>query len=147
MKTISEFIAGLPVAQPRPRAVSFRGHARMYSPKTSDQWKACVIHAMKHHAGTFPAGTPVRCDLTFYLPRPRGHYGSGRNLLVVKASAPARPTGKPDRDNLDKAVTDALTAAGVWADDSQVTDGRIRKRYASIGRTTGCEIRISEDVE
>lgn len=147
MKSLTIFVHGLPVAQPRPRAVAIKGKARMYSPGTSNEWKACVIHALRGNAGLFPAGVPLRCDLTFYLPRPNGHFGSGKNLHTIKPSAPKRPTGKPDRDNLDKAVCDAITAAGVWRDDSQVTDGRIRKRYAwgSIG--TGCNITITEDVE
>jgi Holliday junction resolvase RusA-like endonuclease len=117
----------------------------MYDPGTSNEWKACVIHAVRGNAGLFPAGIPVRCDLTFYLQRPKAHYGSGKNASVLKGSAPTRPTGKPDRDNLEKAVLDALTAAGIWGDDSQVTDGRLRKRYATLN--TGCEIRITEDVE
>ena len=149
MKSINIFVAGLPVAQPRPRAVSFGGRARLYNPGTSNEWKACVIRELKRYAGTFPAGVPLRCDLTFYLPRPAGHYGSGKNAGLIKASAPARPTGKPDRDNLDKAVCDAITAAGVWHDDSQVTDGRIRKRYirSNVDGATGCTITITEDVE
>ena len=146
VKSLTIFVPGLPVAQPRPRAVSFRGHARMYSPGTSNEWKACVIHALQGSAGLFPAGLPLRCDLTFYLPRPKGHFGSGKNSHILKPSAPKRPTGKPDRDNLDKAVCDAITAAGVWRDDSQVTDGRIRKRYCLDGQS-GCEITITEDVE
>jgi len=149
VKSLTIFVPGLPVAQPRPRAVSFRGHARMYSPGTSNEWKACVIHALRAvvaDAGSFPAGVPIRCDLTFYLPRPKGHFGSGKNLHTIKPSAPKRPTGKPDRDNLDKAVCDAITAAGVWRDDSQVTDGRIRKRYCLDGQS-GCEITITEDLE
>lgn len=145
MKRVELFVTGLPVAQPRPRATSFGGKARMYNPGTSNQWKACVIHEIKEHAGTFPAGVAVRCDLTFYLPRPKAHFGSGKNAAVLKASAPAHPTGKPDRDNLDKAVCDAITAARVWHDDKQVTDGRIRKRY---GRAfIGCHIIITEDLE
>lgn len=118
----------------------------MYDPGTSNEWKACVIHAVRGNAGLFAAGIPVRCDLTFYLPRPKAHYGSGKNANVLKGSAPTRPTGKPDRDNLDKAVCDAITAAGVWVDDSQVTSGTIRKRYCLEGQT-GCEIYITEDVE
>ena len=146
MKSISLFVPGLPVAQPRARAVSFRGHARMYNPGTANEWKACVIHALRGNAGLFPAGIPLRCDLTFWLPRPKSHFGSGKNAQKLKPSAPTRPTGKPDRDNLDKAVCDAITSAGVWVDDSQVTDGRIRKRYCLNGQP-GCEIVITEDVE
>jgi Holliday junction resolvase RusA-like endonuclease len=123
----------------------------MYNPGTSNEWKACVIHALRpivQQSGAFQAGVPLRCDVTFYLPRPKGHFGSGKNADQLKASAPTRPTGKPDRDNLDKAVCDAITAAGVWADDSQVTDGRIRKRYVGFPMfATGCEIRIAEDIE
>lgn len=150
MKRISVFVPGLPVAQPRSRAVSFGGHARMYNPGTANQWKACVIHALQGHAGTFPKDIPLRCDITFYLPRPAGHYGSGKNTGKLKVNAPTRPTGKPDRDNLDKAVCDAITAACVWHDDSQVTDGRIRKRYNEVfgyRSRTGCYIDIAEDVE
>ena len=146
MKTIEVWVPGLPVAQPRARAVSFRGHARMYNPGTANEWKACVIHALRQYFGTFPADVPIRCDLTFYLPRPKSHFGSGKNAQMLKKSAPTRPTGKPDRDNLDKAVCDAITAAGVWVDDSQVTSGTIRKRYCLEGQT-GCQIYITEDVE
>lgn len=146
MTTISVFVPGLPVAQPRPRAVSFGGRARIYNPGTSNEWKACVIHALQCHFGTFQAGVPLRCDLTFFLPRPQGHYGTGKNASKLKASAPRFPTGKPDRDNLDKAVCDAITAAGVWGDDSQVVDGRIRKRYADPFQT-GCRITITEEIE
>jgi Holliday junction resolvase RusA-like endonuclease len=117
----------------------------MYSPGTSNEWKACVIHSLRGLAGTFPAGTPVRCDLTFRMPRPKGHLGTGKNAQKIKESAPRQPTGKPDMDNLAKAVYDALTAAGVWSDDSQVTNGRVRKRWAE--GATGCEILIQEDVE
>ena len=145
MKSLSVFVPGLPVGQPRPRATSFGGRARMYDPGTSNEWKACVIHAVRGNAGLFPAGIPVRCDLTFFLPRPKAHYGSGKNASVLKGSAPTRPTGKPDRDNLEKAVLDALTSTGIWHDDSQVADGRLRKRYATVN--TGCEIRITEDIE
>lgn len=41
------------------------------------------------------------------------------------------PTMKPDRDNMDKLVLDAITDTGrIWKDDAQVIGGRIWKVYA-----------------
>ena len=151
MKTLNLWVPGLPVAQPRPRAVSFAGHARLYNPGTSSTWKACVIKAaadeMKKGFKTAAKGVPVCCNLTFYFPRPASHFGTGRNAGLLKANAPIHPTTKPDRDNLCKSTEDALTAAAVWMDDAQVTDGRIRKRYTAHGASPGCMIEITEDLE
>lgn len=52
-----------------------------------------------------------------------------------------KPTGKPDYDNLLKAASDALNGV-VWIDDSQVIEGRARKRY---GRRPGVRIVVEED--
>jgi Holliday junction resolvase RusA-like endonuclease len=46
---------------------------------------------------------------------------------------------KPDRDNLDKAVLDALTGI-FWHDDCQVCSGSIEKRIAGGGDESGVEI-------
>lgn len=43
------------------------------------------------------------------------------------------PTSKPDWDNGGK-LTDALNLI-VWVDDSQITDGRVRKYYSDRPRT------------
>lgn len=48
---------------------------------------------------------------------------SARLCVDIEARAPDRR--KRDIDNLNKAILDSLTAAGVWADDSQVDDLRI----------------------
>jgi Holliday junction resolvase RusA-like endonuclease len=73
-------------------------------------------------------GAPVRVEATFYLQRPKSHYGTGRNANVVKASAPAYPVGRPDVDKLLRALLDALTNT-VVADDSQVVEVLARKVY------------------
>lgn len=71
---------------------------------------------------------PLKAVATWLLPRPRGHYGT-RGLL---ASAPAHPVKKPDLDKLARAIFDALK--GVWyADDSQLIDIEIHKRFAEAG--------------
>ena len=43
-----------------------------------------------------------------------------------------RPTGRPDWDNLGK-IVDALNRV-VWADDSQIVDGRVQKFYSDQPR-------------
>lgn len=108
-------------------------------------WRAEIVAAAmvaKVKAGWGPANGPVVVDLVFYLPRPKGHYGSGRNAGVLKDSAPAVPTTKPDGDKLTRAALDALTTAAVYRDDSQVVDVRARKRFAD-GREPGVRVTVS----
>ena len=76
---------------------------------------------------------PLRLELHFYRARPRGHYGTGRNEGVLKPSAPAFPTTKPDVTKLTRAVEDALTGI-VWRDDAQVVELTARKFYGTPER-------------
>lgn len=43
-------------------------------------------------------------------------------------------TVRPDADNLVKSILDALTRAGVWEDDAQVWDLRVRKWRGEVPR-------------
>lgn len=86
---------------------------------------------------------PLAVTLVFILPRPAGHFGSGRNAGQVKPSAPPFPVTKPDLDKLCRAVLDALTDAGVWRDDSQVAELNAGKVYATGGDRPGCVIEVS----
>lgn len=54
-----------------------------------------------------------------------------------------RPTGKPDWDNLGKAVSDGCNAI-VFGDDSAVTSALVAKRYAEVPRV---EVRIWNEGE
>ncbi len=81
----------------------------------------------------------LRIDLDFYLARPQGHYGSGRNANQLKPSAPPRPFTKPDVGKLARGTIDAMEGI-VYRNDSQQVEGELRKFY---GAPTRCEIRIS----
>lgn len=59
---------------------------------------------------------PVSMDITFTVPRPP----------TVTRDWPAV---RPDLDKLQRAVLDAFTTAGVWADDGQVVEITTRKTY------------------
>jgi Holliday junction resolvase RusA-like endonuclease len=65
---------------------------------------------------------PVALSLTFTMPRPRSHFGTGRNAKVVRPSAPARPDVTPDLDKLVRATCDALKTGRVYRDDAQVVE-------------------------
>jgi Holliday junction resolvase RusA-like endonuclease len=80
--------------------------------------------------GLYPRDIPVSVAMTFLVRRPAGHYGTGRNATRLKPSAPARPVTAPDLDKMIRSTLDALTDAGVWADDAQVALITAGKLYA-----------------
>jgi crossover junction endodeoxyribonuclease RusA len=128
MKTIEFFTQGTPKGQPRPKAFSRGGHAGVYDPGTANEWKLLIRHEAQKNAPESKFSGPVRVTIHFYLPRPKAHFlKSG-----LRGDAPVWVEKKPDADNLAKAVMDALTDLGsYWADDSQVTQLHVTKRYAS----------------
>jgi Holliday junction resolvase RusA-like endonuclease len=75
----------------------------------------------------------VHLALTFFFARPKSHYGTGRNAGVLKDSAPARHTKKPDLSKLTRAVEDALSGI-VYLDDSQVVWQDCGKGYGDPER-------------
>ena len=135
------FCAGLPKAQPRAKARAFGKFAQVYNPKTADDWKMIVRNeASKVWDGVQWEG-PLRVDLVFYFPRPKSHFRSNGELKPI---APKWHTSTPDVDNLFKSLADSLTNLGLWGDDKQVCDGRIRKLYVMPGSHHGCMITIQE---
>lgn len=106
----------------------------------SKDWKHDVkMSALEHRPATLLTG-PLRVELTFTLPRAKGHFGSGKNAAVLKPSAPMHHIIKPDVLKMARAVEDALTGI-IYADDSQICDERLLKWY---GEQPGVEVRIYE---
>jgi Holliday junction resolvase RusA-like endonuclease len=75
---------------------------------------------------TLPLRGPVAVTVTFFLPRPKAHYGA----KGLKASAPVTCAKRPDVDKLLRSTLDALTSAGVYGDDSQVVHLTVWKMYS-----------------
>lgn len=137
------FASGLPKGQPRVKACRRGNHAGVYDPGTANTWKALVATAAKQAIGTHPRPMfdgPLKVDLTFIFPRPKHHHNSKGE---IKPNSPTWHTAKPDRDNLEKAVSDILTQVGMWPDDAHVCAGQVSKRYAAKGEGSGCMIYIS----
>lgn len=106
-------------------------------------WASLISTVAMEHAATmpmFPEGVPVSIKMTFFMPRPKKHFGTGKKATILRANAPYWHTSKTgDTDKLVRCVLDALTGIA-WADDCQVAHmGSVSKIY---GDTPGVEIGI-----
>jgi Holliday junction resolvase RusA-like endonuclease len=141
MDAIQFFAAGIPKAQPRPRAfarfIGGKAVARVYEAGTAEAWKGDIARAAQRHRPARPIEGPIRVDIHFIFPRPK---------RLLKKKSPAgriEHTAKPDRDNLDKAALDCLTTLGFWPDDAAVCKGGPEKSYAAIGEQPGAHFIIT----
>ena len=142
MNGIEFFVEGIPASQGSKRHVG-RG-ILIESSKRVKPWRSDVRIAAQEARGDrlpVPKPGPIYLTLTFWFPRPKSHYGTGRNADILKPSAPASMTVKPDIDKLERAILDALTGV-LWEDDSQVVHLTATKRYAPLGELPGVTITL-----
>lgn len=127
MKTIEFTAYGTPKAQPRAKACIRGKHAGVYDPGTADDWKSIVRNAALEAWDGKPLIGPLYVQIDAWLPRPKSHF----TKKGLRENAPSWVESKPDLDNLEKAILDALTNLGLWRDDSQVARVAKRKRYTA----------------
>ncbi len=149
-RMLQVMVLGDPKGQPRPRAAFIKklNRVRIYDPGTAEGWKALVMQAVRPYLPKEPIsiGTAVSLELLFLMPRPKDHYGTGKNAGKTKVMAPIAHTSKPDLDNLEKAVMDCLSNAGLWHDDNQVAKKTSEKRYVYPDERPGLKLRATWDV-
>lgn len=137
------FAAGRPAAQGSKRHVG--GGRLIESSRQVGAWRDAVRRAaIEAMASRPPIEGPVYLVQVFALPRPKSHYGTGRNSGRVKRGVPHRPPVRPDLDKLARAVGDALTGI-CYHDDAQVVNLCAAKYYVMpSGRLSapGVEIRV-----
>jgi Holliday junction resolvase RusA-like endonuclease len=112
-------VHGTPAPQGSKRAFVVKGRAVVtdVNPATLRTWREDVKHAALEAMGGHPPMTgPVEVVVTFTLQKPRS----------VKRDL---PSVRPDLDKLVRSTFDALTSAGVYADDSQVVTLSALKVY------------------
>lgn len=135
--SLTFFVPGNPAPQGSKRHVG-KG-IMIESSKALKPWRESIRWAAIHAERTGTTGPPVQLSgpvavaLEFVMKRP--------------ASTPKRKTPpaikRPDVDKLARAALDALSSAGTWADDSQVTTLMASKRLAEIGEAPGLHIHVS----
>lgn len=131
-------VLGEPTAQKRHRHFSRLGKSgkmfvTLYDP--SKGTKESFISIAHRYAPEKPLEGPLRVDITFWMPRPKNHYGSGKNASVLKPNASVWHDKKPDKDNLEKMVLDSMKGV-FWKDDNQIAAGISFKVYSEMPRTT-----------
>ena len=120
-------VPGKPVGKGRPRFV--RATGQTYSPDATVVYENWVKECWTN--GNFPKLVgPVNAKISAYFPIPKS--GSKKKKAEM-ASGFIGYTGKPDTDNLAKAVLDSLNGLA-YDDDSQVTLLVISKAYGEDPR-------------
>ena len=143
MKDLHFFVPGKPrtSGSKRPFVIPSTGKAILVpASKKQKPWQDAIKWAaMQAFSKQIPWEGPLLLLLVFTRPRPKGHYGTGRNEGVLKEWAEVlRPTGKPDVLKLGRAVEDAMNGI-VYLDDSQIVEEHLSKVY---GKKPGVDVRV-----
>lgn len=133
--TVIDFqVPAIPVAQPRAKAVSIAGKARVYDDQKHpvQTYKACVRLSFAAAYSGAPLDCPLFMRLVCVLPR----------LASMPKQGPRVPhTKRKDIDNLFKSTTDALNGLA-WVDDGRIYSAAVSKWYAASDEQPHSEIRI-----
>ena len=132
--TLTFTVPGEPQGKARPRVTK----RVTYTPKRTKEYQQRVRAAFLASSPTAAeTGTgylaalhsgPVRLEIVAYMKRPKSHYLRGK----VRDSAPVWPLKKPDFDNIEKAIADALNGLA-YRDDAQIIDSHCLKMYQLEG--------------
>ena len=126
-------VEGEPVGKARPRFNPRTGSkphtpAKTVSYERLIQWE--YLRQCKNYR--FPDGTPLRLDIVAYYGIPKSE---SKKRQEAMAKGYLRPTKKPDYDNVQKIVGDALNQVA-YKDDSQIVDSRVQKFWSYTPRIT-----------
>jgi len=132
MEEIKITVLGIPKPQPRHRHYTRGIYSGTYDPAKDD--KASFAGCIQSFAPPTPFVGAIKLSLMFYFPRPKAHFGTGKNAAILKASAPQYCTKKPDFDNCIKYLCDTMTGV-FYKDDAQVVECFCTKRWSDKPRT------------
>ncbi|WP_164852774.1 RusA family crossover junction endodeoxyribonuclease [Novosphingobium umbonatum] len=128
---ITFFLPFAPIPSPRPQARVIGKFASFYMPKAYMDWKRAVadyVYQQVQHTPSELLEAPVEVTAEYIVTPPK----------TTKLSFP-----KPDLDNYEKSLLDALSmATTIWKDDTQVHQMLSSKRWAAEGEETGMSVRL-----
>lgn len=122
----------------RPKATSRGRYTSVYTPKETVSYENLVVAMFKQ---TYPYVRPlegeVRGIIRAFYPIPQSVSKKRKEQM---RSGAIRPQVKPDLDNVEKIIYDALNGVA-YTDDSHITQMTISKHYSDVPRV---EILIEE---
>lgn len=118
-----------PMASPRPRFSGRGGFVKSYMPKEYTNWKKQFLLAWSlYQAEKFEQGQALSVKIIFYIKPPASFSKVKKNHPLLESEV-IPVIKKPDIDNLQKSVLDALNGYA-WHDDNQISDIYARKLYS-----------------
>ena len=130
-------VPGKPVGKGRPRAAKRGKSIVLYTPETTVKYESTVALAASQAMAGRPLITgPAEVLMTMVLPVP---VSWSKRKQADALAGQLMPTGRPDADNVIKAIFDAINKI-VWTDDAQVVGLRLRKVY---GATPCVQVTVS----
>lgn len=135
MKVLTFHVAGTPIAKGRPRfarvgrkcrSCGIAPQVRTYTPKATVAFEELVGVIAKCAARKAGIAIPITVPLVC------------RVLLVFPCGSVGRwaQDGKPDLENVVKAIWDGLERAGVIENDASIVELHVQKRFGTYGVTT-----------
>jgi Holliday junction resolvase RusA-like endonuclease len=134
-------IPGKPVQKNRPRFARRGKFTKVYSDQDTESglfFLKCREQVTEKLTG------PLYVRFRFEVPRPKSHYGTGKNNGILKESAPKHAHGqRQDFDNLVKFACDCLNGLA-WVDDRQIVESHVKKIWSDRPEDAKTVIIITE---
>lgn len=131
MTTFSFTVPGKPFGKQRPKATRRGMHASVYTPKETVNYENLVVAMFKQK---YPLDKPIDGEVrgtirAFYqIPQSKSKKIKERML-----NGEIKPMVKPDLDNVQKVIYDALNGIA-YTDDSHIVAMRCAKFYSDVPR-------------
>ena len=134
MPSLGMFVTGEVKGLARPRATTFRGHARMYDPSQNVNEKGRIQVHFLETVKKLGIALPIVCDGKGFFVRIDAYFKVPKSFSKKKRMAALDgeilPTKKPDADNVCKLVLDSIS--GYLGDDAMVTRVIVEKHYGDV---------------
>ena len=135
-------VYGEPMGKQRPKFSSFGGFTKTYTPAKTTNYETLVKYEYSRQDGIHHQNKAVKLVLRAYYNIPKSFSKKKREMAL---NGNIRPKKKPDLDNIEKIICDALNKIA-YDDDCQVVEVVKSKLYDNVPRVE-FEIMEVEEIE